>query len=219
MDEKEKPRTVFPPEYSYLEDSLRVTQGKLQEIDQRVANLPQDRNHRLNFKPPGDYKTNDRGKQLSRREELERDKQQVIKEYKSSIDNRLKFATPEQAAKVREIVAYQLEENPYKNVDRRDLKTSQQQEKPFAKSFDYMASVHYTQYGTLPPPLKEHESKIHAPKYDVEKIGDRFLKQLRYPEKKEITEESLTQSKEKAEITYESLIDAKEREKPDLDKE
>ena len=197
MDEKEKSKSVFPPEYSYLEDSLRVTQGKLQEIDQRKANLPEDRGHRLDFKPPGDYKVNDRGKQLSKREQLEREKQQIKEQYKASTDNRLKFATPEQAAKVREIVDYQLEDNQYKNLERRDLKANKQQEKPLAQSFDYMASMHYSQYGTLQQPLKEHESKIHSPKYNVDKMGERFLKQFSYPEKEEITQESLIQAKEK----------------------
>ena len=217
MDEKEKPKSVFPPEYSYLEDSLRVTQGKLLEIDQRIANLPEDRNHRLNFKPPGDYKTNDRGKKFSRREELEREKQQVIKEYKASTDNKLKYATPEQAARVRETVAYQLEDNQYKNLDRRDLKPDQQQEKPFAQSFDYMASRHYSQFGILGLPFKEHESIVHDPKYNVEKMGERFLKKLNYPEKVEITEQGLNQEKEGQ--PYKSLIEEKEKEERDLDKD
>ena len=185
MDEKEKPKSVFPLEYSYLEDSLRVTQGKLLKIDQQIKNLPNDRGHRLNFRPPGDYKVNDRGKQLSKREELLWEKQQIKQAYKDSTDVRLKFASPEQAAKVKEMVDYQLEDNQYKNVDRRDLKAVKKQEKPFAQSFDYMTSMHYAQFDTVQPPLKEHESKVHSAKYNVDKMGDRFLKQLNYKQERE----------------------------------
>ncbi len=219
MDEKEKPKSVFPPEYAFLEDSLRTTQGRLLEIDQRIANLLQDRGHRLNFRPPGDYKVNDRGKQLFRKEELERDKEKVKEEYQQSTDVRIKYASPEQKAQIREMVDHHLSDNRYKNQEPAELKKQQKDEKTTSQSFDFISAQYFAKYGTIGSPLKPEESIIHDPKYNIDQMGERFLNKLSYSKQNETMEQDLTQAKEKQETSYQSLIGAKEREERDIDKE
>lgn len=154
MNKKESQETVYPPEYAHIEDKVRTTQERVQQIDEQIKHVPADSKPAPKLTPLGFLQP----RHFNREEKiasLEQQKSELKGTTFSQIEHEVKNIDPKTARLVRDQSRESLYPNPFKRMDASERKSYRSMSKDVEYSQDYMDSLF-----SKPEERTEKENKI-----------------------------------------------------------
>jgi hypothetical protein len=141
QDQNPAPKSLYPPAYAHIEKKVRDAIEKINQFDEQIKNVQNDRGPDLSYNPPAFIKSRQLGSRDQLISSLEKAKSQLKTETWKAVEQELNGKNSKLAKQARDLAREEIYPNDYQTMDEIQRNEQQNKTKDVEQSQDYMDAV------------------------------------------------------------------------------